>query len=66
MWWTKDGIVMGSEGNGCCPLNCSHVYGYTTLMERLFPDLAKDSAPRCPSALPLLKSGAEQRTVYRH
>jgi len=42
MWWTKDGIVMGSEGNGCCPLNCSHVYGYTTLMERLYPNLAKD------------------------
>ena len=41
MWWTEDGIVMGTEGNGCCPLNCSHVYGYTTLMERLFPDLAK-------------------------
>ena len=27
---------MGSEGNGCCPLNCSHVYGYTTLLERLY------------------------------
>ena len=33
---------MGTEGNGCCPLNCTHVYGYTTLMERLFPSLAKD------------------------
>lgn len=42
MWYTADGIVMGSEGNGCCPLNCTHVYGYTTLMERLFPTLAQD------------------------
>ena len=33
---------MGTEGNGCCPLNCSHVYGYTMLLERLFPELAKD------------------------
>ena len=42
MWWTRDGTVMGTEGNGCCPLNCTHVYGYTTLMERLYPDVAKD------------------------
>ena len=42
MWWSEAGIVLGCEGNGCCPLNCTHVYGYTTLMERLFPDLAKD------------------------
>ena len=42
MWWTENGVVMGCEGNGCCPLNCTHVYGYTTLMERLFPSLAKD------------------------
>ena len=42
MWRCLDGTVMGTEGNGCCPLNCTHVYGYTTLMERLFPDLAKD------------------------
>ena len=42
MWYTADGIVMGSEGNGCCPLNCTHVYGYTTLMERLFPTLAQN------------------------
>ena len=44
MWWTKAGIVLGCEGNGCCPLNCSHVYGYTTLLERLYPDLGKDMA----------------------
>jgi uncharacterized protein (DUF608 family) len=42
MWWTRDGVVMGCEGNGCCPLNCTHVYGYTTLMERLYPSAAKD------------------------
>eukprot|EP00931_Biecheleriopsis_adriatica_P045585 TRINITY_DN26102_c0_g1_i2.p1 TRINITY_DN26102_c0_g1~~TRINITY_DN26102_c0_g1_i2.p1 ORF type:complete len:944 (+),score=138.92 TRINITY_DN26102_c0_g1_i2:64-2895(+) len=42
MWWTKDAIVQGFEGNHCCPLNCSHVYGYTVLMERLFPEWAKD------------------------
>jgi non-lysosomal glucosylceramidase len=42
MWWTKAGIVLGCEGNGCCPLNCSHVYGYATLLERLHPEWAKD------------------------
>lgn len=42
MWWTADGTVMGCEGNGCCPLNCSHVYGYTTLIERLYPSLAQN------------------------
>ena len=39
MFWTADGRVLGNEGNDCCPLNCSHVYGYTTLMERLFPGM---------------------------
>eukprot|EP00039_Didymoeca_costata_P014944 m.247006 g.247006 ORF g.247006 m.247006 type:complete len:1001 (-) comp16124_c0_seq1:153-3155(-) len=42
MWWAKNGIVLGNEGNVCCPLNCSHVYGYTVLLERLFPTLAMD------------------------
>ena len=42
MWQSEAGIVHGTEGNGCCPLNCTHVYGYTTLMERLYPDLAMD------------------------
>lgn len=42
MWRCADGTVLGSEGNGCCPLNCSHVYGYCTLLERLFPVWAKD------------------------
>lgn len=36
------GIVLGNEGNECCPLNCTHVYGYTTLLERFYPDLAKN------------------------
>lgn len=26
------------------PLNCSHVYGYTTLLERMYPELGKDMA----------------------
>lgn len=42
MWRNADGTVLGCEGNGCCPLNCTHVYGYTTLIERLYPSLAKD------------------------
>ena len=42
MWWTQAGIVLGTEGNGCCPLNCTHVYGYATLMERLWPSIVQD------------------------
>ena len=42
MFWTAKGWVLGNEGNNCCPLNCTHVYGYTTLLERCYPDLAKD------------------------
>jgi len=42
MWLSKAGVTLGYEGNGCCPLNCTHVYGYTTLLERLYPDFAKD------------------------
>ena len=42
MWWSEKGVTLGYEGNGCCPLNCSHVYGYTTLLERLYPSLAMD------------------------
>lgn len=42
MFWIKDDVVLGNEGNECCPLNCSHVYGYTTLLERLFPSVAKN------------------------
>ena len=34
MFWTEKGVVLGNEGNNCCPLNCTHVYGYTTLLER--------------------------------
>lgn len=42
MFYSEDGIVLGTEGNGCCPVNCTHVYGYTTLIEKLFPSLALD------------------------
>ena len=42
LFQTDDGIVLFTEGNGCCPLNCTHVIGYTTLMERLFPSMARD------------------------
>ena len=52
---------MGSEGNGCCPLNCSHVYGYTTLMERLYPALAKDSAPAPTNLACTPPPGVERR-----
>ena len=42
MFWTKDGTVLFNEGNNCCPLNCTHVIGYTFLLERLYPDLAQN------------------------
>lgn len=42
MFWSEDGIVLGFEGNHCCPLNCSHVYGYGILLERLFPEIAQN------------------------
>jgi len=29
MWICEDGTTLGCEGNACCPLNCTHVYGYT-------------------------------------
>jgi len=42
MFWTQAGIIHGYEGNHCCPLNCSHVYGYGILLERLYPEAARD------------------------
>ena len=24
MFWSEAGVVLGTEGNGCCPLNCAH------------------------------------------
>lgn len=42
MFWTQAGIVHGYEGNHCCALNCSHVYGYGVLLERLYPEAARD------------------------
>lgn len=41
MFWTADGKVFGNEGNECCPFNCSHVNGYTTILERLFPGMQR-------------------------
>ena len=41
MWINQDDTVLGCEGNACCPLNCTHVYGYTTLIERMYPQMAK-------------------------
>jgi hypothetical protein len=39
---TEAGIVLGNAGNEKGPLNGTHVYGYTTLLEKIFPDLAQD------------------------
>ena len=25
MFWSEAGVVLGTEGNGCCPLNCTHL-----------------------------------------
>ena len=41
---TEAGIVLGNAGNEKGPLNGTHVYGYTTLLEKIFPDLARDMA----------------------
>jgi uncharacterized protein (DUF608 family) len=40
--WLEDGTFAGYEGaDGCCPMNCSHVWGYEQSLSRLFPDLEK-------------------------
>lgn len=41
-WQSRIGVVLGTEGNGCCPLNHTHVHGHTMLLERLCPELARD------------------------
>lgn len=40
--WLEDGTFAGFEGaDGCCPMNCSHVWGYEQSLSRLFPELEK-------------------------
>src|SRR5262249_11723006 len=38
--WLADGTFAGYEGaGGCCPMNCSHVWGYEQTLAHLFPEL---------------------------
>lgn len=40
--WLEDGTFAGFEGaDGCCPMNCSHVWGYEQSLSRLFPELER-------------------------
>lgn len=41
-WWAGDGYFGGSEGNGCCPLNCTHVWNYAQSHARLFPEIGRN------------------------
>jgi uncharacterized protein (DUF608 family) len=41
--WSEDGTFAGYEGSdGCCPMNCSHVWGYEQTISRLFPALERN------------------------
>jgi len=53
-FWTQDGRFFGFEGccgastshhagpaEGCCPLNCTHVWNYEMALSRLFPSLER-------------------------
>ncbi len=42
MFRTEAGIVLGNVGNDQGPINATHVYGYTTLLEKIFPAMSKD------------------------
>jgi uncharacterized protein (DUF608 family) len=40
--WLGDGTFAGYEGDGgCCPMNCSHVWGYEQSLAYLFPALER-------------------------
>jgi len=40
--WTGEDAFAGFEGSGgCCPMNCSHVWGYEQTLAFLFPDLER-------------------------
>ncbi|MBI3820574.1 MAG: hypothetical protein HY286_17930 [Planctomycetes bacterium] len=44
--WFADGNVAGFEGlgdnEGCCPMNCCHVYNYVQTTAHLFPELERN------------------------
>jgi lysophospholipase L1-like esterase len=44
--WLKDNSFFGweglhSDGTGCCPMNCNHVWNYEQTLARLFPEIEK-------------------------
>ncbi len=43
--WLEDGTVAGFEGlrerEGCCPMNCTHVYNYAQTIAFLWPELER-------------------------
>ncbi len=44
--WLEDGTFAGWEGvsvsEGCCPMNCTHVYNYAQTMACLYPNLERE------------------------